>query len=436
NLLDVFLPMAGYPAPKNYLVVLQNADEMRPTGGFLGNVGTVEINAADIQHLEFQDVYAIDNPISGVWKELPPDPIKRQLGQSLLFFRDSNWSPDFPTSAARMADFYDRELSLASVPHQPIDGVIALEPGFFSGLLTMTGPIVIDGTEFNADNFFTQLEYNVEIGFLNQGKTVEQRKQIVSKLGDALIQRLMNLPSSKWGDLLDFFTRSLVQKDVLIYEKDQKILALLDANGWSGRTQSPPQDFLWVVDANLAALKTDGVMDKRIQYHVDMTDPNGPTATVTLTYRNTNRTPTWRYTRYRDYVRVYVPDGSQLISSSGAMLNDITKTGGHVIPGKVDVMHELGKTIFGAFWAIEPGETRQLLFTYRLPSSVVDPWTQGEYQLYVQKQPGAKQRLTLDLGFGKNLKAAEPAEAKNEYGDQNYRVSMPLDADRTFDIKF
>lgn len=436
SLMDVFLPMAGYPQEKNYLVLLQNADELRPTGGFIGTVGTIQISAADLKQLEFKDVYAIDNPVSGVWKEPVPEPLARELGVPALFLRDANWSPDFPQSAERLMDYYHRELSLASVPHNPLDGALALQPGFFEELLRLTGPIVVDGREFNADNFFDQLEFEVEMGFHQKGKPVEERKKIVSQLGDELIKRLMSLPSSRWGDVLDLFINALIRKDILIYTRDAKHLALLDAHTWSGRTQAGVPDYLWVIDANLAALKTDGVMDKEIRYSVDMTNKAGPTATVTLHYRNTNRTISWRYSRYRDYVRVYVPDGSQLISSSGAMLNDITKTGGKVVAGKVDVTHDLGKTVFGAFWSIEPGETRDLTFTYRLPSDVVKTWQSGKYGLFVQKQPGSKAHLTLNLLFGKNLASAAPSEVKKEWGDQRYRTTSTLEMDQKFEIRF
>ena len=436
SLLDVFLPMAGYPTAKNYLIVLQNADEMRPTGGFLGNVGTVNVDAADVRSLAFQDVYAIDNPVSSVWKEVPPGPIKSNLDVPAWFFRDSNWSPDFPQSAVRMMDFYDRELTMASATHTTPDGLIAFEPGFFTDLLTLTGPITIDGKEFNADNFFTELEYDVEIGFLNQGKPVAQRKEVVAKLGDAIIQKLMDRPASKWGDLLDLFINALDRKNILIYMNDPAEQALLDMHAWSGRTRPTVQDYLWVVDANLAALKTDGVMDKEIRYKVDMTDPAGPLATATLHYKNTNHQITWRYSRYRDYVRVYVPEGSELVTSTGAMLNDITQTGHRVVPGKTDIGHDLGKTVFGAFWAVEPGETRDLTFTYRLPPSVAATFANDkEYQLLVQKQPGTHARLTLDLSFGKNLVSAVPPETPKEYGDQNYRTTATLENDRTFLIR-
>jgi hypothetical protein len=190
------------------------------------------------------------------------------------------------------------------------------------------------------------------------------------------------------------------------------------------------------VDTNLAALKTDGVMDKRVEYSIDATNPSGPLATVRLTYTNTNRVITWRYTRYRDYVRIFVPEGSELIASEGAMAKDLNQSGGRVVPGQVDVMKDLGKTVFGAFWSIEPGETRQLTFTYRLPARVTEPLlSKGVYELLVQKQPGANQRLTLDLRLGKKLMAANPPEAPEQFGDERYRVTTDLKTDQMFQIR-
>ena len=190
-----------------------------------------------------------------------------------------------------------------------------------------------------------------------------------------------------------------------------------------------------MVDANLAALKTDGVMEKRVLYQLDGRDPAHPRATVTLTYRNTNRSISWRYTRYRDYVRIYVPEGSRLIGSSGAMLNDKTKTGGRVVEGVVDVMHDLGKTVFGAFWAVEPGETRTLSFTYELPPSVMTSLVSDKYTLLVQRQPGSLSALTLDLNFGKNILSAIPAEQKHFFGDARYQETQPVQKDILTEIE-
>lgn len=436
--LEVFLPLAGATREQSYLILLQNADELRPTGGFIGTVGYVRVDAANLNEFRFEDVYAIDNPVSGVWKDVPPDPLKRELGVPAWFLRDRNWSPDFPTSAEDIMRTYEREKGLvaSSTPFH-LDGVIALEPDLFKRLLQFTGPLTVAGKTFNADNFFDQLEYDSEMGFLNQGLPVERRKDIVLQVGNTLMERLMATPASRWGDLLDLLTESLKEKDVLFAVRDPRTLALLDARGWTGRIAATPQDYLWVIDANLAALKTDGVMDKQIFYHLDMQAAGGPLATVTLRYYNNNRALSWRHTRYRDYVRVYVPEGSQLVSSSGAMATDKNLGGGKVIPGTVDVMRDLGKTVFGAFWSIEPGETRTLTFNYRLPESVTQTLlAQNRYQLLVQRQPGAYTRLTLDHAFGKNVRVATPGEEARLFGDARYQVTQSLTRDQLFDIRF
>jgi len=431
---EVLMPMTGYPAPKNYLILLQNAEEMRGTGGFIGTVGFVHTDAAELTDLQFQDVYSIDNPVASVWKDEPPEPLKKYLELKAWFLRDSNWSPDFPQTAERIMDVYNRERNLAHATTTKLDGVIAFEPGFFRDVLRITGPIKIDDQTFTADNFFDELEYQVEIGFQSSGIPRPQRKDIVARVGDAMMKSLKDIPASRWPQLLDVFTAALARKDVLIYDREPSTLALLDQQKWSGRTQWSSEDFLWVVDTNTGAMKTDGVMKKSITYaRNDMADRS--VATVVLRYRNTNPHADWRYTRYRDYVRVYVPDGSVLLTSEGAMENDKARLGGKFVAGKVETSHDLGKTVFSAFWAVEPGETRELRFTYRLPAGLAQP-NRTDYHLYVQKQPGSVADLTLNLSFGKNIKSAAPPEGQKEWGDARYRANMSLETDRSVDIHF
>ncbi len=440
SLADVLMPFTGYPKEKTYLVLLQNADELRPTGGFIGTIGLVKVEAGELKQVDFQDVYAIDGPVQNVWKDVPPEILRRELGVKAWFLRDRNWSPDFPTTAVDVMDTFRREYELAtSVPAPHLDGVLAFEPAFFQNMLRFIGPLTVEGKTFTADNFFDQLEYDVEIGYHGQGIPMRQRKEIVSKVGDVLIETLMNQPASRWPELLNVVWTSLERKDILLYDRDPALLARLDDRNWTGRARSSSEDFVWVVDANLAALKTDGVMDKKILYQVDASqssDPLGPLATVTLTYRNTNRVIDWRRTRYRSYTRVYVPEGSELVSSDGAMANDLLKTGGTFIAGPVDVTRELGKTVFGAFWSIEPGTTRTLSFTYRLPVTLGQDDEEGMYRLLVQKQPGTNTQLTLDLSFDKKLSDAVPPEASNQFGDTRYRVETPLDTDKMFNVSF
>ncbi|MEK7655607.1 MAG: DUF4012 domain-containing protein [Patescibacteria group bacterium] len=445
-LLEALLPMSGYPTPRHYLIVLQNADEIRPAGGFIGTIGNMTWDAGTLTEFAFTDVYNIDNPVSGVWKEKPPDPLTRYIGVSNWFLRDANWSPDFPTSAERVLDFFIRESELqlhAQLPARPTT-FIALEPGFFRSLLELTGPLEVDGKKYDSDNFFEQLEFQVEVGFHQQGIPVEQRKEVISKLGAELTKKIFALPSSRWPEVLDIVTQALERKQIMAYSSDSDLQPVLESRGWSARAKPTNGDFLWVVDANLAALKTDGAMKKEIHYSLDAKSPDGPVATVTLRYTNTAKGfGDYRYTRYRTYTRVYVPDGSEFISSSGAMKDDLNKTGGNFVPGTVDVFKELGKTVFGAFWSIEPGKIGELTFTYRLPSTALvgeggrTPPLQSDYRLDVPKQAGVDNAaLTIDLSFDKNIKSAMPPEDSTKWGDSRYEYRTDSLIDRSFEISF
>jgi hypothetical protein len=435
SFLELLLPLVGHPSENRYLVVLQNSDELRATGGFLGTIGYLKVKSADIVEMRFDDVYSIDNPVSGVWKDVPPSPLAQHLGVPAWFLRDRNWSPDFPTSAEDMMRTYLAERALiATTTTDHLDGVIAFTPEFFEDLLRFTGPITVDGKTFNAENFFDQLQYDTEQGFLNQGIPVDKRKEIVLKLGNGLFKKLMQQSTDRIPAVLDLLTNNLAKKNVLFYLHDPRTLSLLDGRGWTGRAAGTQGDYLWVIDSNLAALKTDGKMEKQVNYGVDL---RTGLATVTLHYHNTTQRIDWRYTRYRDYARVYVPEGSELVSVTGAMAKDKNQSGGREEPGKVDVFKDLGKTVFGAFWAIEPGETRDLRMTYRLPAKVLEFMrAAGGYELLVQRQPGNQSRLTLDHALGKNIQVAEPPEARAQFGDQRYQVTLPLDRDRTFRVRF
>src|SRR3989339_1362482 len=108
--LSVLLPAlvaADGSAPKNYLILLQNNMELRPTGGFIGSFAKVSFEGGKLKKLDVNDSYAIDGQL-GIHVE-PPKEIKEDLGQKDWFMRDSNWEPDFPTSARQQGGFYTKE---------------------------------------------------------------------------------------------------------------------------------------------------------------------------------------------------------------------------------------------------------------------------------------------------------------------------------------
>lgn len=432
--LEIAPGILGYPSEKHYLFFFQNNTELRPTGGFLGVFGSVFVKDAELASVTTRDVYALDGPNESQPRPVPPEPIRKYIGIDKWYLRDANWSPDFTVSAGVMKQFFREEALVALGPEAAtdVDGVVAVTPDFAVDVLRIVGNVTIDDVTFTPENLVDQLEFEVEKGFVESGIAFHQRKDIVGKLMEEIIRRMSSLPLSRIFETLAVVERNLAEGNILLNASSSDLQSLVLSHDWGGRVKATQGDYLMVIDANLASLKTDAVIRRSAAYAI-IPSGTGYEGRVTLTYENRG-TFTWKTTRYRTYTRVYVPAGSELVGWSGMMENDKLKDPARR-PGKPDVVDELGKRVFGAFISIEPGEKRSMEFRYKLAPSVVKAIQAGTYRLDVEKQPGTPANgLTLDLDFGKNLSSAVPAEDRKEWGDKRYRIGTDLRIDRLFEI--
>lgn len=390
--------LAGQVSDGRFLLILQNNDELRPTGGFIGNYGLLELKDGQIINLETHDSYHLDMPAQDYFKPAPPAELNKYLGVKQWFLRDANWSPDFPTTARQLRYFYQEQTKAINkaTTTERLDGVIAVTPVLVEDLLGLVGPITIEDQTYNQQNFVELLQYRVEMSYDNYGVTSWNRKAVINDLIQELEKRLLSLPASRWTEVAQIVTRNLERKNILLYSDNQAVQQWLVKQNWAGQARAASSDYLWVIDANLGAFKSDAVVDKQTNYRVYKSG-NDWLAELKLTYKH-NGGFDWRTTRYQTYTRVYVPSGSQLISQSG--YKDPATTS-----------QELEKTVFGGFVVVEPKKTKEIKLVYRLSDSVAKQLNQGQYDLLLQKQPG-RQRTSLAIEL--NL----PSPAKRAYSEQ------------------
>ena len=382
---------AGYPEEKNYLILLENNRELRPAGGFIGTYGVLKIKNAELAKFFVDNSYNLDKPAEKFLKIEAPEPMKKYMKQEWWFFRDSNWWPDFAASAKKAEEFYAAEGG-----KEKLDGVIALTPTVFEWLLGELGEMKVAGLKFNKDNFWEQLQYQVEYGYYKQGIPVEKRKDIVAELAKLILTKLYFLPLDQWAGVFDLVGRAAEEKQLLVYFNDEKFQKMAEARDWAGAVKKFDGDFLMLVDANLAALKTDSVMSRTIKYKLTPSADGALNVETKVEYQNLGDF-SWKTTRYRSYSRLYAPAGSELIS--------VEAGGKKVETAEIDVYGEFGKTAFGVFFEVEPQTTKPIIWKYKLPPLVQETINDGEYRLMVQKQPGLLDlNLQLDLSFNKKIK--------------------------------
>ncbi len=420
-------PMLGYPETARYLLVLQNSDELRPTGGFIGTYGIIQTKDGDFERFETHDIYHIDIPVQDKVNVTPPDPLKKYLIPK-WYMRDSNWSPDWPTSAENILRFYKLENAAAAKPDPITDfnGVIGITPDLIIDLMKLTGPVTIDNVTYTPENFVDLLQYQVETNYVKLGVSMWQRKEVIGDIAKAIKQRLLDLPLGRWQELINVVSDNIARKNLLLYSRDPSLDRLIREQGWSGEVRHTWGDFVMVVDANLAALKTDAVMTRQINYKLTQKPDGRLTSILTVNYFH-NGSFDWKTSHYRTYTRVYVPSGSTLIKASG------------FTEGPVAVGQELDKTYFGGFLKIAPKQMAQLVFEYDLPERMSKNMEQYKnYSLIVQRQPGSQvSKVTVDATFKNAIQSYSPATLYSQAKEPNrFAADGDLRTDRSFLINF
>jgi hypothetical protein len=183
-------------------------------------------------------------------------------------------------------------------------------------------------------------------------------------------------------------------------------------------------DFLELVDSNIGFNKTDPVVNRSIQYKVDLTSPTQPRAEFIAHYQHTvseivpcvqeaeySQTYQGMQVRcYWDYWRVLTRStrlaGSQVVPVPAEQLLDK-----QAWDGPLDVTAgEWGTQAIGGLIVLPTNQTRDIVLQYDLLPGVVQA-NQNElvYTLHIQKQPGlVKLPLTLQVISPENYVLSNP----------------------------
>ncbi len=352
---------------RRYLLLLQNNMELRPGGGFLGQYAIVRVRDGEVIDFKVEDANLLDQRIKV--KVTPPWPFTRYLQIKRWKFRDSNFSPDFPTNVAKARYF----LRLAGVNNR-FDGVVAINATVLNEALKITGPITVRGVTFDAKDAVLTLEEAVGKNYLGDDvdpAAKQARKNIMIEMAHVLLDRLVK--PSNFKKISDLAFAELNNKDVQLFFTDENLQAKVVAAGWSGKLDdSWDNDFLMVVDANLGGLKSDYFVKRRIVHEVDFTTGERAVATTRVYYNHTAKYGDWRTSDWHGYVRMIVPSGSEFLER--------VKTGGV----RTTHLKDFNKTQFG--YKVDAVMNRELetIIKYRLPAHI----TADNYKFYIQKQSG------------------------------------------------
>lgn len=417
--------LLGVDTPKRYLILFQNSSELRPTGGFIGTYAIVEVDNGNVTDLFVEGIYSADGRLSV--NIVPPKPFQHIT--TAWSTHDANWFLDFPTSAKKIIWFYEK------TGGGEVDGVITLNVEVIEELLNLTGPIFLDEYDLtlDADSFRDEIQYEVEVAY---DKKINLPKQVLSDFTPIFLSRLFEVTDQHNKEIISIIIRALEQKYVMFYFEDENVQEFFENQGWTGSIQivnclSPvalvkggqaidncsQSDYLAVVHSNIGGYKTDKFMENKIDYSAEMQEDGSIIGRLSIRRKhNGGDSKYWWYNRKNiDYVKIYVPDGAQIISYSGGMRreplsppdyeamnfvedDDIASIEAdmHTL-GPIDIFKENDKTVFGTWLISKPKTTSIFEIHYKLPFGVNFENGVGKYNLYLQKQPGTKADATVSV---------------------------------------
>lgn len=419
---QAFADMLGANGPRKYLFLFQNNNEMRATGGFIGSYGLMDISDGRVRNFFIDGIFNPDGQLTE--KIVPPKPIQKISAAWSL--HDSNWFPDFPTSAKKAIIFYEKTGGPTA------DGVIAVTPVVLERLLEITGPIEMKeyGLVLDSRNLVEKTQLQIETEGLKNlrenessadtdfGKKVDDPKKILADLAPMVLDKVLNSGDQKKllraaGVIMD----GLSEKHILIYSENEDLQKIIAERGWSGKILEAKRDYLSVINTNINGFKTDGVIEERIQHQAQISEDGSIIDKVSITRKHNggNTEYEWWNKVNANYMRVYVPKGSRLISVDGQTreFNDppleyerlgfkkdldlVSEEENMKIDEKTGtrIYDENGKTVFANWTYVSPQEEMTITYEYELPFKTYQGIIKiddsvGSYSLLVQKQSGSK----------------------------------------------
>src|SRR5258706_1948981 len=377
-LIKVLPSLLGEPTDKKYLILFQNDKELRPTGGFMTAYAIFRLTHGVVHVDTSSDIYNLDATIGN--HPPAPRPILQYLPKvSTWNLRDTNLSPDF---AASMKDF--NKLYSQAGAYQKVDGIVAVDTHALVSAMNILGDITTDGATFTTKSVpqcnCAQVIYQMEVyadqpvGFLK-----DNRKGLIGDLMYSIMQKAFSSsPKLYWGPLFQTMITEVAQKHVLFNVYNPDAQSGIESLNAGGKIIPFEGDYLHVNDTNFGGAKSNMFLSEAVDQNYEVKGDGSIIKTVKIVYKNPFAPSDCNLERgglclnavQRDWLRVYVPKGSKLVSSQGSEV-------------KVISYDELGKTVFEGFLTIRPLGSATYTLSYELPFKV-----NGSLPLLIQKQPG------------------------------------------------
>jgi hypothetical protein len=342
--LGALITFAGGDGPRRYLVLSQNPDELRPTGGYIGTYGVL---AAEGGKLSLEAYDAIEN-----WYKPRPDAVatRDETGSPLRFdtrlpqtLANVNTGPNWPDAAELATRLWTRG------GEAPVQGVVSFSPAFLGRILRVIGPVQVEsfGETISADNVVERLDYYTHLLPPEPGT---DRKEFVAELAKTLMPKLFDAQASQWEALAKAMGEAFGSREAMIWSADPYVATVLAQRKWDGSVPATTGDFVLPAEFEYAN-KNGRKLRRSYDHHVEIRPDGSARVTTVLTLDNPIP-PSDQNLHSVTYVTMYGPTGAVLGEGSDSLGIPEKEVAGHPAVGWVRPVEPQSKTTLKVVWEV------------------------------------------------------------------------------------
>lgn len=379
---DIFSQVFGVDGQKTYLILGQNNDEIRPSGGRIEVYGSFSIRNGRITDYAFHPSTESDPrpPGSAFLNTLEvPDWWYRSENSAFIAW-DGSWYVDFPSTAQLAMDYYNG----GNNPNVPVDGVISVDVQSLETLTSLFGTIkVVDNDRrFNADRTFREIAYDTT-AYGDLGP--EGYNTYLADIYETMFLKVQEVEQDNMEDLLITILDLLVQRHIMFYLPDETLQSSINQLGWSGALAVPDSnDYLLVADANLVNKSNHSII-RSFTYNVEIQPDMHRMSELNMRYDYFSSLAAddpavnqefYGPLNYQSVTQIYLPADSEILEDDN--LNQIT------IVDDENYTHIVSRV------EVDYDTSEQFRLAYETPANVDQFSDLQRYRLLIQKQPGSQ----------------------------------------------
>lgn len=281
---------------QNYIVLLQNSDELRATGGFIGSFFMLESKNGQIVSPKIQDIYAVDGQFTGLLQA--PSGLDEYLSSGKgMRLPDANWWPNFPDSAKQVLYFFE------TTRHKNYQGVIAVNLNLLENLLDLTGEIYLPDYDQTVDkNNFANIARADRVNFFPGS---QEKVNFLNHFLKMFKLKLIEIIEKEPDKFIPLLQTALQNKDLQFYSRESELASIFSKRQIAGEMRNPAQGlYYFLVESNVGINKANKLVDRQVTIDVGVDEHQREK--ITIDFQNNNPFP------YVNYQRLYTNSQTQL----------------------------------------------------------------------------------------------------------------------------